>query len=350
MKILVTGSAGFIGFHTVLSLLARGESVVGLDSLNEYYDVSLKEGRLRECGIDPQAAEWGRAVRSRRFENYTFLRLDLSHRESLAGLLEREEIRAVIHLAAQAGVRYSLENPYAYIDSNISGTLNLLEECRRASVNHLVFASSSSVYGLNGRQPWSVRDETDHPVSLYAATKKSCELMVHSYSLLYGIPSTGLRFFTVYGPWGRPDMALFLFTKSILEGSPIDVYNEGNMKRDFTYVDDVVEGIVRVLSRPPAPDPQWNPLAPSPESSSAPYRLYNIGSSSPVGLLAFIEALEDVLGKKARKRFLPLQKGDVLSTWADVSGLERDFGYRPATSIKEGLQRFVDWYRAFYGM
>lgn len=350
MKVLVTGTAGFIGYHTALRLIERGDEVVGIDNINDYYDVRLKFGRLKECGIDPEKAVlWNKEVQSGCYPKYRFLRLDLADRQGTADLFERETFQRVIHLAAQAGVRYSLVNPHAYIDSNITGTLNILEGCRHNGVEHLVYASSSSVYGLNETMPFSTSDSVDHPVSLYAATKKSNELMAHSYSKLYNLPTTGLRFFTVYGPWGRPDMALFLFTKAILENKPIDVFNNGEMSRDFTYVDDIVEGILRVLDNPPEPDKQWSGACPSPASSPAPYKIYNIGNSSPVRLMDFIEAIEAALGKKAQKNYLPLQKGDVPATWADTSDLEKSFGYKPATPVREGIERFVEWYRKFYG-
>ncbi|WP_448807361.1 NAD-dependent epimerase [Aminobacterium colombiense] len=345
MKVLVTGSAGFIGYHTTLQLLERGDEVVGIDNINDYYDVRLKYGRLQECGIaSEQASCWNYEIRSEKFSAYRFFRLDLTDRQGIADLFSREKFHSVIHLAAQAGVRYSLINPYAYIDSNITGMLNILEGCRHNPVEHLVYASSSSVYGLNETMPFSTRDSVDHPVSLYAATKKSNELMAHSYSKLYNIPTTGLRFFTVYGPWGRPDMALFLFTKAILEGQPIDVFNHGDMSRDFTYVDDIVEGLLRVLDKPARPDLRWNSAHPSPESSISPYRIYNIGNSSPVRLAEFIEAIEEALGKKTIKNYISLQNGDVLATWADISDLKETFGYKPVVSVKDGIQRFIDWY------
>lgn len=351
MKTFVTGSAGFIGYHVTLQLLKQGDEVVGIDNINDYYDVRLKYGRLKECGIAPkQASCWSREVKSEIFPNYRFFRLDLADRQGIAGLFAREKFHRVVHLAAQAGVRYSLVNPYVYIDSNITGTLNILEGCRYHPVEHLVYASSSSVYGLNEIMPFSTKDSVDHPVSLYAATKKSNELMAHSYSKLYNISTTGLRFFTVYGPWGRPDMALFLFTKAILEGKPIDIFNYGNMSRDFTYVDDIVEGVLRVLDKPAQPDSQWCGEYPSSDSSSAPYKIYNIGNSSPVRLMKFIDAIEEALNKKANKNYLPHQKGDVPATWADVSDMERIFAYKPTTSVKYGIRQFVKWYLDFYGV
>jgi UDP-glucuronate 4-epimerase len=316
-------------------LLDRGDEVVGLDNLNPYYDVSLKEARL--TGL----------VGERR--SLRFYRLDLADRKGVAQVFADERPEIVVNLAAQAGVRYSLQNPHAYTESNLVGFVNVLEGCRQWGVQHLVFASSSSVYGANTKIPFSVHDNTDHPVSLYAATKKANELMAHSYSHLYGLPTTGLRFFTVYGPWGRPDMAYFKFTKAISEGRPIDVYNHGNMRRDFAYVDDIVEGVVRVIERTPRPDQRWSGDHPDPGSSCAPYRLYNIGNNNPVDLLTFIEVLEGCLGRKALKNFLPLQPGDVLSTYADVDDLIRDVGFKPETPIEVGLEHFVRWYRSYYG-
>jgi UDP-glucuronate 4-epimerase len=331
--VLVTGVAGFIGFHLVKRLLDRGESVLGLDNLNDYYDVRLKEARLAQLLPHPQ---------------FQFVKLDLSDRAGISALFEHHSISRVVHLAAQAGVRYSLVNPHAYTTSNIDGFLNILEGCRHQKAEHLVYASTSSVYGGHTHMPFSVHDNVDHPVSLYAATKKANELMAHCYAHLYRFPITGLRFFTVYGPWGRPDMALFLFTKAILEGRPIDVFNHGKMQRDFTYVDDIVEGVVRTLDRPAQSDPAWSSDKPDPGSSSAPYRLYNIGNHQPVDLLRFIEVLEQTLGKKAEKNFLPLQPGDVPATHADVGDLMRDTGFKPATSIETGIARFVEWYREYY--
>jgi UDP-glucuronate 4-epimerase len=332
-KILVTGAAGFIGFHLTKTLLDRGDTVVGFDSLNNYYDVSLKEARLsRLTGRD----------------GFTFVKGDLADREAMAELFSREGFDKVVHLAAQAGVRYSLVNPHAYIDSNISGFMNILEGCRHNGVSHLVYASSSSVYGANTTMPFSIHHNVDHPVSLYAATKKANELMAHTYASLYGLPCTGLRFFTVYGPWGRPDMALFLFTRAILEGEPIDVFNEGKMRRDFTYIDDIVEGVKRVTDLTPGPNREWRGDAPDPGTSYAPYRIYNIGNNSPVELLRFIEALEEKLGRKAIRNLLPIQPGDVPATCADVDDLTKDTGFRPKTTIEEGIGRFVDWYRGYY--
>lgn len=332
-KILLTGAAGFIGFHLSKRLLARGDQVIGLDNLNDYYDVSLKQARLAQLENLP---------------GFSFVRQGLEEREALHRLFAAEGFDTVINLAAQAGVRYSLTNPYAYIDSNVCGFINILEGCRHHGVKHLVYASSSSVYGANTAMPFSIHHNVDHPVSLYAATKKANELMAHTYSSLYGIPTTGLRFFTVYGPWGRPDMALFLFTKAILEGKSIDVFNHGKMKRDFTYIDDIVEGLVRVTDNIPAANPEWSGDSPDPGTSYAPYRIYNIGNNSPVELMHFIETLERCLGKTAIKNLLPLQAGDVPATYADVDDLMHDVGFKPATNIETGISRFVEWYRKFY--
>jgi UDP-glucuronate 4-epimerase len=329
-KILVTGAAGFIGSHLVKRLLERGDEVVGLDNLNDYYDVNLKNARLSQL---------------ENHQNFRFIKLDLANREGMAELFAREKFQRVVNLAAQAGVRYSIENPYAYVDSNLVGFANILEGCRHHGVEHLVFASSSSVYGLNTKMPFSVHHNVDHPISLYAATKKANELMAHTYAHLYGIPTTGLRFFTVYGPWGRPDMALFKFTKAILDNKPIDVYNYGKMRRDFTYIDDIIEGVVRVLDRLPKPNTDWSGDFPDPGSSPAGYRLYNIGNNNPVELMRFIETLEKTLGKPAKKNLLPMQAGDVQATYADVADLEREVGFKPQTSIEEGIGRFVEWYK-----
>ncbi|MCX7027056.1 MAG: NAD-dependent epimerase [Spirochaetes bacterium] len=347
MKVLITGTAGFIGFHLANKLAKRGDDVVGLDAVNDYYDVNLKYARLMESGIGKASENWGEIVQSNTYENYRFIRMKLEDRESLQSLFAAERFDKVINLAAQAGVRYSLTNPYAYIDSNIVGFLNILECCRHQGIQHLVYASSSSVYGLNEKMPFSTSDSVDHPISLYAATKKSNELMAHSYSYLYNLPTTGLRFFTVYGPWGRPDMALFLFAKSILEGKPIDIYNNGKMKRDFTYIDDIVEGIVRVIDNPPKGNPEWSGEKPASASSKAPYKIYNIGNSSPVSLMDFIDAIEESLGKKAVKNFLPMQAGDIANTWADVSDLADVLKYKPSTSISSGVEKFVQWYKDF---
>lgn len=333
MKVLLTGAAGFIGSTTAHRLLARGDEVVGLDNLNDYYDVRLKEDRLAR--LLPQAG-------------FRFARLDVADREGMARLFAAEGFDRVIHLAAQAGVRYSLKNPHAYVEANLVGFMNVLEGCRHHRVQHLVYASSSSVYGGNTKMPFSEHDSVDHPVSMYAATKKANELMAHTYSHLYGLPTTGLRFFTVYGPWGRPDMALFLFTKAILEGRPIEVFNHGRMQRDFTYVDDIVEGVVRVLDKTAAPDPAFRADRPDPATSSAPYRVFNIGNHDPVPLLEFIGCIEDALGRKADKLLLPLQDGDVPATYADVDALRDWVGFAPATDIRTGIGRFVDWYRGYY--
>jgi UDP-glucuronate 4-epimerase len=333
LKILVTGAAGFIGFHTAKALLERGDEVVGLDNLNDYYDPSLKEARLKILT---------------RFPGFRFFKLDLADRSGVATLFDGERFSRVVHLGAQAGVRYSIENPFAYIDSNVVGMTSVLEGCRHHDVEHLVFASTSSVYGANTLMPFSVRQNVDHPLSFYAATKKANELMAHAYSHLYGLPVTGLRFFTVYGPFGRPDMALFLFTRNILAGKPIDVFNYGHHRRDFTYVADIVEGILRTLDKPAQPNPSWSGDTPDPSTSTAPYRLYNIGNQQPVELMTYIELLEECLGRKAEKNLLPLQAGDVPDTWADVEDLVTDVGYRPQTPVEVGVKRFVDWYLEYY--
>ena len=349
-KILVTGTAGFIGFHLAKKLLERGDEVVGLDNINDYYDVNLKYGRLKELGIEKEAVEEGTFAVSTRFAKHRFIKLDLADREGMEKLFKEEKFDAVMHLAAQAGVRYSIENPHAYIDSNITGFMNILEGCRQGGVKNLAFASSSSVYGLNKSQPFKTSDHTDHPVSLYAATKKGGEMMAHTYAHLYGIQATGLRFFTVYGPWGRPDMAPMLFTDAILNDRPIKVFNHGKMSRDFTYIDDIVEGVIKVIDNPAHSNPDWDAENPTPESSSAPYRIYNIGNNAPVALMEFIETIEAALGKVASKEMLPMQDGDVVSTYADTSGLENDFGYKPGTRLSEGVTKFVQWYRDFYAV
>jgi len=333
MKILVTGAAGFIGFTTARRLLERGDEVVGLDNLNEYYDVRLKLARLEILKQMP---------------GFRFVKLDLADRAGMNALFEQERFGRVIHLAAQAGVRYSIENPLAYVDSNVVGFANVLEGCRHHGVEHLVYASTSSVYGANTKMPFSVHQNVDHPLSFYAATKKANELMAHTYAHLYSLPVTGLRFFTVYGPWGRPDMALFLFTRSILAGEPINVFNYGHHRRDFTYVDDIAEGVVRCCDRIAGPNHGWDSDAPDPGTSRAPYRLYNIGNNQPVELMHYIHVLEECLGRKAELNLLPLQQGDVPDTWADIDDLQRDAGYRPATPVETGIRRFVDWYRGYY--
>ena len=334
MKILVTGAAGFIGFHLSKRLAERGDDVVGIDNLNDYYDVSLKRARLKQ--LEP-------------YPNFQFQKRDIADREAMSELFAAVAPDVVVNLAAQAGVRYSLENPYAYADSNLVGFVNILEGCRQAGVKHLVFASSSSVYGANAKLPWSVNDSVDHPLSLYAATKKANELMAHTYSHLYNLPTTGLRFFTVYGPWGRPDMSYFLFTKAITEGRPIDVFNHGKSQRDFTYIDDVVEGVVRVVDKPAVPNPAWSE-SPNLGTSAAPYRIYNIGNNAPVELMAFIEVLECKLGRKAEKTFLPMQAGDVPATYADVDELVAEVDFKPQTPIEEGLAKFVNWYLEYYDL
>jgi UDP-glucuronate 4-epimerase len=348
MKILVTGSAGFIGYHLVRRLIARGDEVVGIDSINDYYDPRLKLDRLADCGIRKIDIDAGKRATSTLFGNYSFARMKLEDTEALDILFRMERFDSVCNLAAQAGVRYSLTNPREYVDSNVVGFLNILECCRYNHVGHLVYASSSSVYGLNEIMPFSTADSVDHPISLYAATKKSNELMAHTYSYLFGLPTTGLRFFTVYGPWGRPDMALFIFTKAIIDGRPIDVFNMGDMSRDFTYIDDVIEGVLHVIDRPPKGDGTWTGARPNPSSSVAPYRIYNIGNSSPVKLMEFIEAIEFETGKKAKRNLLPMQAGDIPATWADVADLEKDFGYRPHTPVRQGIKAFCDWYKAYY--
>ncbi|MFD2228901.1 NAD-dependent epimerase [Alkalimarinus sediminis] len=333
MRVLVTGTAGFIGSTLAIQLLERGDEVIGVDNLNDYYEVALKEARLARLTVYP---------------NFTDIRLSVEDRAGMEELFEKYKPQRVVHLAAQAGVRYSLENPHAYIDSNIVGFMNILEGCRHHKVENLVYASSSSVYGANESMPFSVHDNVDHPVSLYAATKKTNELMAHTYSHLYGVPTTGLRFFTVYGPWGRPDMALFLFTKSILDGKPIDVFNYGNHRRDFTYIDDIVEGVIRTLDQIATPNTEWDGQNPDPGTSKAPYRIYNIGSNNPCELLRYIEVIEECLGKKAEKNLLPLQPGDVPDTYANVDDLIKDVDYKPSTPLEEGIAKFVAWYREYY--
>ena len=333
-KILITGAAGFIGYHLCSRLMEQGDRIVGIDNINDYYEVNLKLNRLKQ-------------IEGKR--NFTFIKLDITDREGIHKLFAKEKFDIVVNMAAQAGVRYSLINPYTYIDSNINGFINILEGCRHHEVKHLVYASSSSVYGANTKMPFSVHHNVDHPISLYAATKKANELMAHTYASLFRIPCTGLRFFTVYGPWGRPDMALFIFTKSIVEGKPIEVFNHGKMKRDLTFIDDIVEGVVRVIDKIPESNPKWDGGSPDPATSFAPYKLYNIGNNNPVGLLRFIEVLEDCLGKKAEKRLLPLPAGDVPATYADVDDLIRDVGFKPVTPIEVGIKKFVEWYKIYYG-
>lgn len=350
MKILVTGTAGFIGFHLASKLLKRGDEVVGLDSVNDYYDINLKYNRLLQHGIDKTVLENNTVVKSSKFDNYSFILLHLEDRDNLNDFFATQKFDVVVNLAAQAGVRYSLSNPQAYIDSNIIGFTNILECSRHHNIKHLVYASSSSVYGLNEGVPFSTSSNVDHPMSLYAATKKSNELMAHVYSHLFNVPTTGLRFFTVYGPWGRPDMALFLFTKAILAGEPINVYNNGNMVRDFTYVDDIVQGIEHVIDNPPKGNPSWDPKNPDPSNSTAPYKIYNIGNNSPVKLLEFIKAIEEELNMSAEKIMLPLQAGDVPATYADVADLVADLHYKPNTKIKDGIKNFLKWYRDYFSV
>lgn len=335
VKVLVTGAAGFIGFHLSQRLLNRGDEVVGIDNLNPYYDVTLKKDRLAH--LQEQSG-------------FRFHQLDLANRDGIAQLFAQQRFDIVVNLAAQAGVRYSLKNPHAYVDSNLVGFVNILEGCRHSGVKHLVFASSSSVYGANTKTPFSVHDNVDHPVSLYAATKKANELMAHTYSHLYGLPTTGLRFFTVYGPWGRPDMALFIFTKAILAGEPIDVFNYGKMQRDFTYIDDIIEGVVRVMDNVPEPNPHWSGDSPDPGTSKAPYKVYNIGNNQPIELMHFIGAIEKCLGREAKKNMIPIQAGDVPITYADVDDLFNAVGFKPSTPIEVGIERFLTWYRSYYNV
>ncbi len=348
MKILVTGTAGFIGYHLAKKLLERGDEVVGIDNINDYYDINLKYGRLKELGIERALVEDNVSILSKNYKNHKFIKLDLADKEAMENLFKVEKFDAVCNLAAQAGVRYSLENPYTYIQSNIIGFLNVLEGCRNYGVNNLSYASSSSVYGLNQSQPFKTTDKTEHQVSIYAATKKSNEMMAHTYAHLYGIQTTGMRFFTVYGPWGRPDMAPMLFTDAILSNNAIKVFNNGEMSRDFTYIDDVVDGIIKVIDNPAKVNEQWNPKDPDISTSSAPYKLYNIGNNAPLPLMTFIETLEKILSKQAEKKFMPMQDGDVVSTYADVSGLMDDFGYKPDTKLADGIIEFVKWYREYY--
>ena len=348
MKILVTGTAGFIGFYLAKALLERGDEVIGLDNINNYYDINLKYGRLAETGIKKQEIEYNKLVKSKKYGNYKFIKLNLEDQENIAKLFKEQKFDKVCHLAAQAGVRYSLTNPNSYIQSNIAGFMSILEACRHNNIEHLVYASSSSVYGMNKKMPFSTHDNVDHPISLYAATKKSSELMAHTYSHLYGLPTTGLRFFTVYGPWGRPDMAMFLFTKAILEGKPIDVFNRGDMQRSFTYIDDITEGVVKVIDNPPKINKNWDEKKPDPSSSKSCYKIYNIGNNRSMKLIDFIKAIEKSLNKKAEKNLLPMQNGDVKATSADCSDLEKDFAYKPETPVQIGVEHFVKWYKRFY--
>lgn len=350
MRILVTGAAGFIGSYVCKRLLSRGDEVVGLDNINTYYDVNLKYGRLATLGITQEEIGWYKFVQSKTYPNFRFVRMNLEDRQAMQMLFANEGFDKVMNLAAQAGVRYSIENPYAYVESNVDGFLNILEGCRHNGVKHLVYASSSSVYGLNGKVPFSEKDSIAHPVSLYAATKKSNELMAHTYSHLYGIPSTGLRFFTVYGPWGRPDMSPFLFADAILHGHAIKVFNNGDMLRDFTYIDDIVEGVLRVIDHIPAGNPDWCAETPDPSTSTAPYKIYNIGNSQPVKLMDFIQAIEEAIGRPAEKIFLPMQPGDVYQTNADTTSLQQELGFKPDKPIKEGVKETMDWYRSFYNL
>lgn len=351
MNILISGTAGFIGYHLANRLLQDGHQVTGLDSINDYYDVNLKYSRLETAGIARPKVAYNTLIVSTKYPNYQFIQLKLEDRVALQQLFESQPpFDVVINLAAQAGVRYSLTNPYAYIDANVVGFMNLLECCRHNKVGHLAYASTSSVYGLNENIPFNPAQPADHPMTLYAASKKANEMMAHVYSHLYGLPTTGLRFFTVYGPWGRPDMALFLFTKAMLEGKPINVFNYGNMERDFTYVGDIVEGLVRVAQNPPQPNAQWNAAQPECDSSSAPYRIYNIGNNAPVKLTEYIEAIEQKLGIKAQRNLLPIQPGDVPRTYANVDTLMQDMGYKPATPVAEGVAHFIDWYLSYYNI
>jgi UDP-glucuronate 4-epimerase len=348
MKVLVTGTAGFIGFHLANRMMGEDVEIIGLDSINDYYDVSLKHSRLALHGIDASQVKYGEIIKSTKYPNYSFVQLKLEDIDGMRKLFDEQKFDAVAALAAQAGVRYSLENPHSYITSNVNGFMNVLEGCRYNNVKHLVYASTSSVYGLNTAMPFKPSDSTNHPMTLYAATKKSNEMMAHSYSHLFSLPTTGLRFFTVYGPWGRPDMALFKFTKATLDGQAIDVYNNGNMVRDFTYVGDIVENIFRLLPKPPQPNKEWDSADPVSSLSSAPYRILNIGNSSPVPLLDYIEAMEDALGMKAKRNMLPMQPGDVPATYANVDDLEAITDFRPRTTVKEGVKNFIDWYKMYY--
>ncbi|MDB4925250.1 NAD-dependent epimerase [Mucilaginibacter sp.] len=348
MKILITGTAGFIGFHLAKRLLERGDTVVGIDNINDYYDVTLKHARLAETGIPPAKLKYGKAVNSQKYPNYTFIKVNLLDKVELEHIFLVHKFDAVCNLAAQAGVRYSLTNPEVYVDSNIKGFLNILECCRHNKIDHLVYASSSSVYGLNKKMPFNEHDIADHPVSLYAASKKANEMMAHTYSHLFNLRTTGLRFFTVYGPWGRPDMALFIFTKAMLTGKPIEIFNNGNMKRDFTYIDDIVEGIVQVIDNPAENNKDWDALNPDPATSNAPYRIFNIGRGEPISLLDFVTEIEGRINIKAKKIFRPMQEGDVAETCADVSNLDQAVNYKPSTSVHVGVAKFTDWFNAYY--
>jgi UDP-glucuronate 4-epimerase len=350
MKILITGTAGFIGFHLAKQLLLEGHEIIGADNINDYYDVNLKYARLNETGISKDKIEYGKYAQSILYPAYRFIKMDMEDRAGIDRIFEETPFDYVCHLAAQAGVRYSLQNPYAYISSNITGFLNVIEASRRRQVKHFVYASSSSVYGLNEDMPFSVDHNVDHPMSLYAATKKSAELIAHTYSHVHQIPVTGLRFFTVYGPWGRPDMALFIFTKKIFENQPIELFNFGNMLRDFTYIDDIVKGIDLVIQKPAESDPLWSAKNPNPGSSSAPYKIYNIGNNHPVKLMDFVEAIEIAAGKKAEKRLLPMQKGDIIETFANIDSLMKDFNYKPDTLVTDGINQFVNWYKSYHNL
>ncbi|MDL0087957.1 NAD-dependent epimerase [Campylobacter gastrosuis] len=350
MKILVTGTAGFIGFHLANALVARGDEVIGFDNINDYYDVNLKFARLKNAGFEVGEVREKTLITSKTKPNLHFIKADLADTDTLKRLFKEQNFDVVVNLAAQAGVRYSLINPQAYIDSNITGFLNILENCRHNGTKNLVYASSSSVYGLNENMPFSTHEAVNHPISLYAASKKSNEMMAHTYSHLFGVPTTGLRFFTVYGPWGRPDMALFLFVKAALNGEKIDVFNHGKMKRDFTYVDDIVKGIIKCIDNPAQKNPEWSGLNPDPATSSAPFKIYNIGNNNPVELMSYIRAIELKIGREIDKNFLPLQAGDVPATFADVSDLVADFDYKPNTSVNDGVARFIEWYCDFYGV
>lgn len=350
MKIVVSGSAGFIGFHLAIALLKEGHEVIGIDNINEYYDVKLKYRRLNECGIEKKEIVWFKETKSHKYINYIFIRLNLEDKSELMDVCERHNPDVFINLAAQAGVRHSITHPDSYVQSNLVGFLNVLESCRYIKTKHLIYASSSSVYGLNAEVPFSVKHSTNHPVSLYAATKKANELMAHTYSYLYGLPTTGLRFFTVYGPWGRPDMAYFLFANAIFSNKPIQVFNQGKMKRDFTYIEDVIDGILKIIATPAQPNAAWTADHPDPSSSTAPYRIYNIGNSNPVELISFIRELEKRLGKKAIMEMKEMQAGDVINTWADVDELTSQFNYKPKTKIQEGIKKFVRWYKEYYGV